>query len=182
MQKAVASYKENCANGDTLEGCHGDLRSALIALKMERISGKPFEQHDLFLQDHSLGLFHSLGKFIYPRKQKEPYDPAMLWPEDLGMFNLYLHHNMTPSVRRISSLSQVISALSQVDLLDASMKLPEHWKREYLAIPARVLSDIVTNSDRSGCGQIKMNRPQYLDLKFLDTKFTGKRPHLHSLH
>lgn len=163
MQKAVAAYKENC--NATIVGSHGDLRAALIALKLERISGKPFERQDLFVQDHTLGLFHSLGKFIYPRKQSDPYDPALLWPEDMGMFNLYLHHNMAHSVRKISSLSSVMAALSETDLIESSMRIPEHWKLEYLAVPARVLSNIVTNADRSNCGQIKMTRPQYLDLK-----------------
>lgn len=174
MQKALASYKKNITCSDIIEFFHGDLRAALIALEMVQISGKPLESHDLFLQDHSLGLFHSLGKFLYPRKRPDPYDPALLWPEDLGMFNLYLHHNMTPCVLKISSLSHVLTLLSQIDLIETASRIPDHWKREYLALPARGLSNLVTNIDRASCGQIKMTRPQYLDLRLHKQAFIQK--------
>jgi hypothetical protein len=148
-----------------IEFFHGDLRAALIALEIAQISENPLKSVDLLLQDHSLSLFHSLGKFLYPRKKPDPYDPVLLWPEDLGLFNLYLHHNMTPGILKISSLSNVLSVLSQIDLIETSPKVPDHWKREYSALPARWLSNIVSNFDRANCGQIKMTRPQYLDLK-----------------
>lgn len=158
LEKAVRASFEHCVDELVLQA-GGDLRSALLAHWVHHLNPDlPIDAASVAC-DQGLVLFHALGKVLYPRKAQ--LDFQALWPDDVALFNLYLHQNYLTSIATPEQALVAADAFVFGDTAGAFQRLGDHWKDEYATYPSRALSHVVTNLLLEKRPRISMSKPAY---------------------
>jgi adenylate kinase family enzyme len=111
----------------------GDMRAAIID-SVFNSSGH---------RDSSYGIFHAVGKILYPRTRKEQIDVAALTENDRTQFHAFLHANYLKFISKFEHLAVVSTAFSLIDSVDWNIKMDYFWEANYSSLPELVINDIV---------------------------------------
>ena len=126
-----------------------DPRSTQLAHQFNSLLDRPNVEGQ---RDSSYGLFHSLGKILYPRKDKEPIDVSELADIDRPLFQSYLHTNCLKHLQAINEASQTLDSLSWHDQVPWPVRESGQWSQYYGHLPELNLYTIVN-------GRIRTARP-----------------------
>lgn len=113
-------------------------------------------------RDSSFGLFHTLGKILYPREGKLDVDPAHLTEPDRPVFHSFLHANYPRHLLDIQLTLSIAESFSWVDTADWRVQQDLFWMPMHSSLPERTISMAVNRvgSKFSKSGFIFLDGPK----------------------
>lgn len=97
-------------------------------------------------RDSSFGLFHTLGKILYPREGKLEVDPAHLTEPDRSAFHAFLHANYPRHLSSIEVAFCVAESFSWVDAANWRVQQDLFWMPMHTSLPERTIAMTVNRA------------------------------------
>lgn len=114
----------------------GDVRAAIV----DTIFGTLGER------DLSIGLFHTVGKILYPKKDKDRTgDVAVITESNRSLFHKVLHANYLYHLDGVESMAKVADIFSWIDCISWDVRNDHRWESDYSSLPELIISKVVND-------------------------------------
>jgi hypothetical protein len=151
--------RHNLLSNDRVD--FGDARACIVETILNGLSCDSRRANSS--RDISFGLFHSVGKILYPRDGKEQIDPAIITEADRPLYHAFLHANYLKHVDDLSSTLQIIETFSWIDSTDWRVHNDHIWGATYSSLPELVIWSVVNDLNRkSRRGFVAVEAPRIL--------------------